>query len=90
MALQNATVEEQWLTLAEILVRPIAKYITHATNNCGYSGTTKYPIVKWFNHLFLNAKYEASKEYKPHLCEATIGSFADKYWKSMKTDIETH
>ena len=30
-----------------------------------------------------------SKEYNPNLYEATTGTFTDKYWKAVKTEIVT-
>ena len=62
MALKLLTVEEQCPAVAEILVGPIANYITLSTNNCGYSGTEKCFIVNYFYPLFLKSKSASSRE----------------------------
>ena len=50
--LENLTVEEHCLTVADLLEGPIAKYIALAANNCGYSGTSEELIVNYFHTFF--------------------------------------
>ena len=89
MALKNSTVGEQCPTVAEILASPIAKYITLVANNCRYSGTGENIIVNYVLPLFLKDNAEASKEDNINWSEVTTGTFDNKYWKEMKTEITT-
>jgi hypothetical protein len=41
MALMSLTLDKTILTVADLLASPLAKYITLAVNDCGYSGTAK-------------------------------------------------
>jgi hypothetical protein len=41
MALMSLTFNKTILTVVDLLVSPLAKYITLAANDCGYSGTAK-------------------------------------------------
>ena len=61
MALQNVTVEDQCLTVSEVLVIPIAKYITIAANNCGYSVKVEELIDNYVHNFILIAKTEERK-----------------------------
>jgi hypothetical protein len=76
-------------TIAELLESPLAKYITLAANNCGYSGTAEELIVSYVHMLFLKAHSAASKEDNPSWKQATQGKFADEYWKAMELEIAT-
>jgi hypothetical protein len=75
--------------VADLLASPLAKYITLAANDCGYSGKAKELIVTYVHPLFLKAHSAASKADNPSWCEATRGKFANKYWKAMKLEIAT-
>ena len=66
-------------TIAELLESPLAKYITLAANDCGYSGTAEELIVSYVHPLFLKAHSAASKEDNPSWKQATQGKFADEY-----------
>ena len=68
---------------------PLAKYITLAANDCGYSGTAEELIVSYVHPLFLKAHSAASKEDNPSWKAATQGKFADEYWKAMEVEIAT-
>lgn len=68
---------------------PLAKYITLAANDCGYSGTAKELIVSYVHPLFLKAHSAASREDNPSWKQATQGKFADEYWKAMELEIAT-
>ncbi len=48
-------------TVVELMDSPLAKYITLAANDCGYSGTAKELIVTYVHPLFLKAHSAASK-----------------------------
>ncbi len=48
-------------TVAKFLESPLAKYITLAANDCGYSGTAKELIVSYVHPLFLKAHSSASR-----------------------------
>ncbi len=48
-------------TIAKLLESPLAKYITLAANDCGYSGTAEELIVSYVHPLFLKAHSAASK-----------------------------
>ncbi len=77
------------LTVAELMDSPLAKYITLAANDCGYSGTAEELIVTYVHSLFLKAHSAASKLDDPSWKEATRGKFADEYWKAMELEIAT-
>ncbi len=56
MALMSLTLDKTIPTMADLLARPLAKYITLAANDCGYSGTAKEFILSYYIHpLFLKA-----------------------------------
>jgi hypothetical protein len=65
------------------LASPLAKHITLAANDCGYSGTVKELIVSYVHPLFLKAHSAASKADNPSWRETTRGKFADEYWEAM-------
>ena len=58
-------------TVAELMDSPLAKYITLAANDCGYSGTAEELIVTYVHPLFLKAHSAASKSDNPSWKEAT-------------------
>ena len=68
---------------------PLAKYITLASNDCGYGGTAEVLIVSYVHPLFLKAHSAASKENNPNWKQATRGKFANEYWKAMELEIST-
>ena len=76
-------------TIAELMESPLAKYITLAANDCGYSGTAEELIVSYVHPLFLKAHSAASREDNPTWSQATKGKFADQYWKAMELEIAT-
>ncbi len=47
-------------TVAELMGSPLAKYITLAANDCGYSGMVEELIVNYVHPLFLKAHSAAS------------------------------
>ncbi len=49
-------------TIAKFLESPLAKYITLAANDCGYSGTAEELVVSYVHPLFLKAHSATSKE----------------------------
>ena len=59
------------LTVADLMDSPLAKYITLAANDCGYSGTAEELIVSCVHPLFLKAHSAASKLDNPSWKEAT-------------------
>ncbi len=89
MALMSLTLDKLIPTVADLLASSLAKYITLAANDCGYSGNAKELIVTYIHPLFLKAHSAASKADNPSFCEATRGKFADEYWKAMKLEITT-
>jgi hypothetical protein len=89
MALMSLTLDKTILTVADLLVCPLAKYITLVANDCGYSGNAKELIVAYVHPLFLKAHSAASKTDNHSWREATRGKFADEYWKAMKLEIAT-
>jgi hypothetical protein len=76
-------------TVADLLASPLAKYITLAANDYGYSGKVEELIVTYVHPLFLKAHSAASKADNPSWLEATRGKFANEYWKAMKLEIAT-
>ncbi len=76
-------------TVSDLMDSPLAKYITLAANDCGYSGTAEELIVNYVHPLFLKAHTAASKEDNPTWKQATRGKFADEYWKAMEVEIAT-
>ena len=89
MALMSLTLDKTIPTVADLLASPLAKYITLAANDCGYSGTAEELIVTYVHPLFLKAHSAASKADNPSWREATRGKFADEYWNAMKLEIAT-
>ena len=67
----------------------LALFIQLAANDCGYAGNTRELICNWVHPLFLKAKAAASKDDNPTWWQAMKGPFADEYWKSAVTEIET-
>ncbi len=84
MALLSLTLDKTIPPVADLLASPLARYITLAANDCGYSGTAEELIVSYVHPLFLKAHSAASKADNPSWQEATRGKFADKYWEAMK------
>jgi len=89
MASMSLTLGKTIPTLADLLASPLAKYITLAANDCGYSGKVEELIVTYVHPLFLKAHSAASKADNPSWREATRGKFANEYWKAMKLEIAT-
>ncbi len=65
MALMSLTLEETIPTVADLLASPLAKYITLAANDCGYSGTAQELIVTYVHPLFLKAHSAPIKADNP-------------------------
>ncbi len=61
MALMSLTLDKTIPTVADLLASPLAKYITLAANDCGYSGKAKELIITYVHPLFLKAHSVASK-----------------------------
>jgi hypothetical protein len=74
-------------TVAELMDSPLAKYITLAANDCGYSGAVEELMVNYIHSLSLKAYSAAGKLDNPSWKEATRGKFADEYWKAMELEI---
>jgi hypothetical protein len=89
MSLSMLTMTDGIPTVADLMDSPLAKYITLAANDCGYSGTAEELIVSYVHPLFLKAHLAASKEDNPNWKQATRGKFADEYWKAMELEIAT-
>ena len=89
MALSDGSEGDDIPTVAVLLESPLAKYITLAANDCGYSGTAEELIVSYVHPLFLKAHSAASREDNPSWKQATQGKFADEYWKAMELEIAT-
>jgi hypothetical protein len=77
------------ITVADLMESPLARYITLAANDCGYSGTAEELIVSYVHPLFLKAHSAASREDNPSWKQATQGKFADEYWKAMELEVAT-
>ncbi len=84
MALMSLTLDKTIPTIAYLLARSLAKYITLTANDCGCSGTAQELIVLYVHPLFLKAHLATSKADNPSWQEATKGKFANEYWESMK------
>jgi hypothetical protein len=89
MALMSLTLDKTVPTVADLLASQLAKYITLAVNDCGYSDTAKELIVSYVHPLFFKAHSAASKTDNPSWREATREKFADEYWEAMKLEIAT-
>ena len=89
MALMSLTLDKTIPTVSDLLASPLARYITLAANDCGYSGTAEELIVSYVHPLFLKAHSAASKADNPSWREATREKFADNYWEAMKLEIAT-
>jgi len=89
MVLMSLTLDKTIPTVADLLASPLAKYITLAANDCGYSGKAEELFVTYVHPIFLQAHSAASKADNPSWHEATRGKFADEYWKAMKLEIAT-
>jgi hypothetical protein len=66
MSLSMLTMTDGIPTMADLMDSPLAKYITLAANDCGYSGTAEELIVSYVHPLFLKAHSAASKEDNPN------------------------
>jgi hypothetical protein len=88
-ALQNMSLVDQCPTVAELMASPLARYITLAANDCGYSGTAEKLIDNYVHHLFFKAKSSASREDNPNWHEATQGIFAYDYWNAIRVKLAT-
>ena len=53
MALMSLTLDKTIPTVADFLASPLAKYITLAANDCGYSGKAEELIFTYVHPLFL-------------------------------------
>ena len=67
----SLTLDKTIPTVAGLLASPLAKYITLAANDCGYSGKAEELIVTYVHPLFLKAHSAASKADNPSWREAT-------------------
>jgi hypothetical protein len=65
MALMTLTLDKTIPTIADLLARSLAKYITLVANDYGYSGTAQELIVSYVHPLFLKAHLAASKADNP-------------------------
>jgi hypothetical protein len=83
------SIEDSLPSISDLINSPLSKYITLATNDCGYDGTAEELIVQYVHPLFLRAHSAASKEDNPAWQEATWGGFADDYGKTMEVKIFT-
>jgi len=54
-SLSMMTMTDEIPTVANLMDSPLAKYITLAANDCGYSGTAEDLIVNYVHPLFLKA-----------------------------------
>jgi hypothetical protein len=88
-ALQLMSLEDSLLSISYLINSPLSKYITLATNDCGYEGTATELLVSYVHPLLLKARSAASKLDNPGWKEATRGKFADNYWKAMELEIFT-
>ena len=52
VSLQSMAVGEKCPTFAELVASPLAKYITIASNTCGYGGTTEELILNYVHPFF--------------------------------------
>ncbi len=79
MALMSLMLDKIIPTVDDLMASPLARYITLAAKDCGYSGTAEELIVSYVYPLFFKALSAASKADNPSWQEATRGKFADKY-----------
>ena len=77
-ALNKMILQHKIPTVAEFMEIPLARFITIATNDCGYQGTTNEFIVNWVHPLFLKDHGEDSNEDNPNWNQAMNGPFADE------------
>ena len=80
MALMSLTLDKTIPTVADLLASPLARYITLAANDCGYSGKAEELIVTYVHPLFLKAHSAASKADNP--------SWREEKEVSLPTNIE--
>ena len=79
MSLMSLALDKTISTVADLLASPMAKYITLAANDCGYSGTAEELIASYVHPLFFKAYSAASKADNSSWHEATRRQFADDY-----------
>ncbi|KAL7460298.1 hypothetical protein ACHAXS_001818, partial [Conticribra weissflogii] len=73
----------------EALLRSsIAKFITFAATEVGYSGTVENLVCEWIHPMMLQAKAAASKEDNPNWWQAMNGPFSEEYWKAACVEEE--
>ena len=65
------TLTDKIPTVADLMNSPLAKYITLAANDCGYSGTVDELIVTYVHPFFLKSHSAASREDNPNWKHAT-------------------
>ena len=87
MALKTLTLDKTIPTVAVLLASPLAKYITLAANDCGYSGTAKELFVSYVHTVFIKAYSATSKADNSSWHDATRRQFADEFWEAMKLKV---
>ena len=60
MTLMSLTLDNTLPAITDLLASPLAKYITLASNDCGYSGSATELIVSYVHPLFLKAHSAAN------------------------------
>jgi hypothetical protein len=78
----SLTLDKTIPTVAALLASPLAKYITLAANDCGYSGKAEELIVTYVHPLLLQSHSQLVKL-------TILVKFAGEYWKVMKLKIAT-
>ena len=76
-------------SVEELMKSPLGKFITFSANNFGYNGSAKDMIVNWVHPIFLKAKAATTKEDNPTCWEAMHSPFADKYWNTSISEVES-
>eukprot|EP01082_Thalassiosira_pseudonana_P009463 g8665.t1 g8665 contig3:647373-650417(+) len=89
LLMATAPIDLEVPTVQDLLNSPLAKFVTLAASECGYTGNAKDLIVNWIHPLFLQARSAASKEDYPNYWQAMNGPFAEEYWKAAVKEIET-
>jgi hypothetical protein len=55
------SIEDNLISISDLINDPLSKYITLAANDCGYDGTADKLIVSYVHPLFLWAHSAVSK-----------------------------
>ena len=72
-----------------LLEENITKFVRFAAADCGFCGSIEALVVNWIHTLMLSAKTANTNGDNPTWGQAIKGPFADDYWESSGTEVES-